>query len=267
MTSTVTFDPVGRLGNFLFESASCMAYAWDHEINFVLPNRTNDAYWNPVYLAHLSGQLDPNRPKVVVQERQFNHHVREFRTTWRQGYTIYLNGYWQTEKYFKKYRERILEQFRYPWIKAGKLVSVHVRRGDYLKIQKKVGGRTIFKHPPVTKEWYLQQMAKFPKHVFAFYSDDIAWCKENFGTLGDQVMFAPRWTGPCGDFKATPEEQDLVCMSCCEHHICSASTFSWWGAWLNRSPKKRVIMPKHWITPGWSDLDFSDVVPEGWERA
>lgn len=262
MTSTVTFDPVGRLGNFLFEAASCMSYAWDHGLDFALPATTNSPKWNPVYLPHLQGKLDPNRPKVVVQEKTFAFHQREFQTVWRQGYTIYVNGYWQTEQYFKKYRERILELFKYPWFPAAKMVSVHVRRGDYLTIKK----GSMLKHPPVTKEWYERQMAKFPGRVFVFYSDDLDWCRQTFGHRPD-VKFGEHWSGPCGNFTASPEEQDLVCMSCCEHHICSASTFSWWAAWLNRNPKKRIIMPKHWITPGWSDLDFSDVVPAEWERA
>lgn len=262
MKSVVTFDPVGRLGNFLFEAASCMAYAWDHGLDFQLPDKTRDPYWHPIYLQHLAGPVDGNRPKVVVAEKQFTYHQREFRPEWKENFVIYLQGYWQNEKYFAKYRERILRQFRYPWFTAGKIVSVHVRRGDYLTIRK----GAMLKHPPVTKEWYEHQMAKFPGHVFAFYSDDIEWCKKTFGDR-DDVKFSARWSGPCGNFQGSPEEGDLVCMSCCEHHICSASTFSWWGAWLNRSPRKRIIMPKHWITPGWSDLDFSDVVPKEWERA
>lgn len=261
----VTFDPVGRLGNFLFEAASAMSYAWQHGLEFSVPSGTRDAYWHPVYLPHLINPLfDGGLPKVVVTEKTFGWHEREFRPEWAAKFNIYLQGYWQTEKYFRKYRNRLLTAFRYPWIGAGKLVSVHVRRGDYLKVTKKVGSRTIYKHPPVTPEWYKEQMAKFPNYAFAFYSDDIEWCKQTFGP---NYLYAPRWSGPCGDFKATPEEMDLVCMSCCEHHICSASTFSWWGAWMNRNPKKRVIMPKHWINPEWTDMDQRDIVPKEWERA
>jgi len=55
-------------------------------------------------------------------------------------------------------------------------------------------------------------------------------------------------------------------MSCCEHHICSASTFSWWGAWLSQNPNKKVIMPKLWFIPGWGGHDVKDVVPPEWIR-
>jgi hypothetical protein len=53
----------------------------------------------------------------------------------------------------------------------------------------------------------------------------------------------------------------------CEHHICSASTFSWWGAYLDRNPKKRIIIPKHWFGPAYrKTTETKDIVPQSWER-
>jgi hypothetical protein len=263
----VTFKPVGRMGNFLFEAASAMAYALSHKQEFTIPNATNDEYWNPIYLLHLANpRYNPDLPEVVVTEKEFPFHKRPFDPAWEKyypgGYNIRLDGYYQTEKYFRGFRAHILKTFNFPWIMVPGVVSVHVRRGDYLTIKKVVAGREMLKHPPVPKQWIEEQMAKFPNYKFAFFSDDIAWCQKEFGARADCVF---NWTAQ--DIPATRIEQDLIAMSWCEHHICSASTFSWWGAWLNRSPKKRVIMPTHWITPGWAALDCRDVVPPEWERA
>lgn len=261
----VTFKPVGRLGNFLFEAASALVYGWDHNMEVHIPEQTRDAYWHPIYLPHLRNpRFDPMLPCVNVVERTFRHHGREFREEWKSG-NIFLQGYWQNEKYFAQARNFILKRFHYPWVGLCGFVSVHVRRGDYLKINKTLpGGEVILKHPPVTPAWYRAQMAKFPGATFQFYSDDIAWCSEEFG-FDPNCNFAPSFQME-GSEIYTPEERDLMHMACCEHHICSASTFSWWGAWLNRNFNKRVIFPQHWINPQWGDDDFSDVVPAHWER-
>lgn len=262
MRSIVTFKPVGRLGNFLFEAASAMAYSIAHDLDWSVPKTTNDSYWNPLYLPHLfKPGLSELRKFAAVRERTFGFHAREFKLEWKTDVAIILEGYWQTEKYFKRHRSRLLREFAYPWKPCEGLVSVHVRRGDYLTIKK----GAMFKHPPVTSDWYRRQMAKFPGGRFVFFSDDINWCRAEFAA-DKNVQFGPDvvW-GLNSAWKA--EELDLIAGSWCEHQICSASTFSWWQAWLNRNPRKRVIMPEHWITPGWSDLDMSDVVPAEWERA
>lgn len=267
----VTFKPVGRMGNFLFEAASSLAYAWDHNLPFTTPHTTNDPHWNPLYLRHLKNEAyDPKLDTVEIREASFCYHPRPFKPEWKDGHNILFNGYWQTEKYFAKYRQRIIETFGFPWSPTRDTVSVHVRRGDYLTIKR----NGMFKHPPVPKEWLEAQMAKFPGATFFFFSDDIGWCNEQFGKRRDVVLnsklllFSDESLFQIGKrFEGVSDiELDLWAMSCCEHHICSASTFSWWGAWLNRNARKRVLMPKHWITPGWCNLDFSDVVPKEWER-
>lgn len=244
----VTHRPVGRLGNFLFQAACDLAYGWDHDMPVSIPSTTNDTKWNPIYLQHLvSSEFNPALPVVRVREgKHFAHHELPFKDSWRRM-NVVLDGYWQSEKYFLHHRQRILDAFGYPWEMNCGLVSVHVRRTDYLTLTKK--------HPPVTAEWYAAQMRKFPGAHFRFFSDDIQWCCATFGERRD-CSFS------CGQ----TEENDLIEISFCEHHICSASTFAWWGAWLNRNPAKRIIIPRQWFMPGHGGLDTKDIVPETWER-
>lgn len=236
----------GRMGNFLFQAACAMSYAWKHGLHFTVPTTTNDKFWNPIYLQHLASPLyDPAKPSTVIHERGFPYQELPFKEEWR-SLNIVLEGYWQTEKYFKQYREDILREFGFPWELKKGVVSIHVRRGDYLRL--------VTKHPPVPKEWTLKAMAQFPGYHFHFFSDEIDWCKLTFGKRKD-VTFS----------NSKSEVEDLVAMSQCEHHICSASTFSWWAMWLNRNPQKRVIFPKLWFQPGRPE-DTRDIIPDWCER-
>jgi hypothetical protein len=240
----VTFPPVGRMGNFLFECATAIAYGLKHNIDFTVPFRTTDPFWSPIYLTHLQNKsFDPNLEKIDLWENGHEFQPLPFEEAWRDK-NIFIQGYRQSEKYFAEYRKEILYLFGFPYEKRKGVVSVHIRRGDYTHLR--------MKHPEVTNEWYELAMAEFPGRGFKFFSDDIGWCKQEFGGRDD-----------CEFSTNSSEVDDLIEMASCEHNICSPSTFSWWGMWLNRNEDKKVIFPKFWFTEGWSGLVTSDIVP-GW---
>ena len=149
--------------------------------------------------------------------------------------------YRQSWKYFDDYRDSILYLLDFKYEKKDNYVGVHVRRGDYLILRDK--------HPEVTKGWYEQAMALFPGHRFKFYSDDINWCRQEFGKRGD-----------CEFTTGRDVVGDISDGSSCEHNIISASTFGWAMGWLNRNPEKKVIIPEKWFVDNYH-LDTSDIVP------
>lgn len=234
---------MGRMGNVLFEAATCIAYALKNNLEFTVPTTTTSQVWNPLYLQHL---VNPNwvngREDILIQEKRHEYQDLPFEESWRDK-QIVLEGYWQTEKYFKEYRSEILYLFGFPYEKKEGVVSIHVRRGDYVELRNK--------HPEVTKEWYLEAMRQFEGYRFKFFSDDIEWCRREFSERAN-----------CEFSTNSNEVDDLVEMSCCEHNICSPSTYAFWGMWLNRNENKKVIFPKLWFTPGWGGLNTDDIVPE-----
>lgn len=164
----------------------------------------------------------------------------------------YLEGYWQSEKYFIENADRIrsllkmsdekLKQIQqlYPFLSNGTL-SLHVRRGDYTNLQ--------HVHPCQTVEYYnkaLDIIQDF-SNILVF-SDDINWCRENLKY--DNVYFAE------GQDNIT----DLYTMSLCSHNVIANSTFSWWGAWLNANPYKKVVAPRLWA----ANIPTEKVTPESW---
>mgnify|MGYP000886517855 CR=1 FL=1 len=241
---TVTFKNKGRLGNFLFQAATTIAYALDHGIDFAFPNKTNDQKWNPIYFDHLMKEV-PMHSSVTLNEKEyFKYDPIAFDKNWGVE-TIVLDGYFQNPMYFEHRRDEILDYFHLEDCNYSPgIVSVHVRRGDYLQLTDK--------HVLPSVAWYKEAMSLFPKCKFVFHSDDIQWCKDNFNHKHY--------------FFHSDEMWDLRRMMLSEHNICSPSTFAWWGAWLNQNPDKKVIVPKQWMQPGHSNQWTEEIIPKSWIR-
>ena len=95
---------------------------------------------------------------------------------------------------------------------------------------------------------------KVPSPHFFVFSDDILWAKKNL------ILSYP--TEFISHNNSTKDFEDLRLMSQCKHHIIANSTFSWWGAWLNRNPDKIVIAPKRWFKD--ENVNTKDLIPESW---
>jgi len=172
----------------------------------------------------------------------------------------YLWSCWQSEKYFKNIEKTIRENFEFTLpldeesssfaeqMKHTNSVSVHVRRGDYLKYTPLKNICTLTYYKNAIREIY----KKVNNPVFYIFSNDILWCKENL-----KFQNAIFITGNLGK----DSYKDMQLMSYCKHNIIANSTFSWWGAWLNSNPDKIVIAPDKWF----NGIDGTgDVIPEQW---
>lgn len=178
--------------------------------------------------------------------------------------TVYLDGYFQSEKYFEEISEVLHQELNLTTPLLGKAaemannikgdtsaVSLHVRRGDYVS-HKDFGGI-------VTLEYYERAIAhietQVPNAKFYVFSDDIAWCQENLPARINATFVS---NSELKDF------EELTLMSLCQHHIIANSSFSWWGAWLGQNPAKSVIAPKRWsnLHENW----YKDIIPSSWIR-
>ncbi len=180
---------------------------------------------------------------------------------------VYLDGYWQSEKYFVEIEMVIREEFtiRHPQtdkdkalsdsIKSSNSVSIHIRRGDYVS-----NPDTNNQHGVCGIDYY-QRCTDFiitnvvNPHFFIF-SDDPEWVKNNLKIEHKSTVVEHNGTEKC--------YEDLRLLSQCKHHIIANSTFSWWGSWLSENPEKIVIAPKKWFKK--RDINTKDLVPEGWIR-
>jgi hypothetical protein len=178
---------------------------------------------------------------------------------------IYLDGYWQTEKYFKDIESILREELTFKTPAPPKdlevaqvlarcnSVSLHVRRGDYVE---NGSGRMI--HAVCDEAYYHSSADYISKktgnaHFFVF-SDDTGWVRANL-RLPFPMTIVER-----DDFEHDVE--DLRLMSNCKHHVIANSSFSWWGAWLDPHPGKIVVAPKRWFRE--PKFNSKDLIPPGW---
>jgi hypothetical protein len=157
----------------------------------------------------------------------------------------YLKGYWQNFRYFNNIQEELYTELnaKRPLsmsgerfltdIKRSESVSIHVRRGDYVEDE------TVASiHGLCTMDYYKSCILYIQKYVdkpvFFVFSDDIAWCKENFKFLTGVIFVENTESGI----------EDLQLMKLAKHNIIANSSFSWWAGWLNENSNKIVIAPK-----------------------
>jgi hypothetical protein len=265
----------GGLGNQMFQYACGRALALKNKDSlFLVRSEYQGDVDRPFSLTNFNIQAVMMRsaevPKFsrffsrVTQKLTGNFHVAFDQSVLDKQGTVYLDGYFQSEKYFNDITDKIRQDFTVAEPFQGKTlaiansikndpaaVSLHVRRGDYIT------------HPDfggiVTTEYYERAIdrvrEKIPAAKFYVFSDDITWCKSELG-LGSDTTFVSH-----------PELKDfeeLILMSLCKHHIIANSSFSWWGAWLGQNPKKTVIAPKTWsnLHEDW----YKDIIPDLWVR-
>lgn len=181
------------------------------------------------------------------------------------GDNVYLDGYWQSQKYFIDHESTIRTHFTFKnilsdenlklsdRIKVTNSVSLHIRRGDYVtnKNNAFIGTCSLIYYQNAI-EYFSQKIAD---PIFFIFSDDITWAKSNL-RLANEHYFVGHNQGEDSHF-------DMQLMSLCKHHIIANSSFSWWAAWLNPSKNKIVAAPKKWFANGLND---QDLVPNSWVR-
>ncbi len=177
--------------------------------------------------------------------------------------SCYLEGYWQSEKWFDSVREEVRHSFRFSetglddtnrklleQIGKANSVAVHVRRGDYTHIP-------LYQNI-CTLDGYYKPAIDFIKEreedlLFFVFSNDIPWCRENLELK--HAVYVDHNSGPSS-------YRDMHLMSSCKHNIIANSTFSWWGAWLNDNPHKIVLTPSRFLNTGAEE----DIIPQSWIR-
>ena len=176
----------------------------------------------------------------------------------------YYDGYWQHEEYFSAVKESIWKVFSFQKmtnkrnveiaerLRMSNSISLHIRRGDYINhpLFRGICDLDYYKRAICCMEEYVHPQ------LYCIFSNDIQWCKSNLRDLlpCKEVVYVD-WN------KGSESYLDMQLMSLCNHNIIANSSFSWWGAWLNRHPQRLVISPRKW-----TNAKIEDPIPQSWIR-
>ena len=204
--------------------------------------------------AHFDKGIDLRKLRVKIVDGD----VIDLRTL--PNNTQILYGYMQNPQIFESIRAEIQTLVKLPLnqqleaedqikqykTNGNRLVALHVRRGDYA-------------HPDsfgclLTSKYFANALSKFDlsRSTVLIFTDTPEWCKADAFLSRFQII----------------EEQSatvsLVLMSLCDDFVVSASTFSWWGAWLNSEKSKKVVAPLPYNE--FDDKVWENLVEHSWIR-
>ena len=248
----------GGLGNQLFRYAAGrrLAHKWKTEFKLDISVYSHDKR-SPYGLNSLNIIENFVTPEEIQAVKTFHEdkNLGKEKRAWQfwpevldWPDNLYLSGAWEDERYFADIADIIRREFTLKeplsiaaqhWkekiLMAECAVSLHVRHGDfaYSSFAKRVSAMAI-----LPLDYYYQCIENL-KHEYNnltlfVFSNNLQWCKENIHA-GVPIEFVSG--------QGLSDIEEIYLISLCKHNIMANSTFSFWGAWLNQNPDKKVFMP------------------------
>ena len=267
----------GRLGNQMFQYALLYVVSFKYNLpifipiydeNFVCLENTNDKRQTKIhnYFDKLNfNVLNFESQSYNIVENNFRYdknylNIDNFNTDFNSIQNLNYEGYFQSYKYFDSYYNNICELFTFKnstsliamnLIKNIKkmndlpIVGLHLRRGD-LTNYNGFG-------PPINVKYIMNAINLLKSKINSFniliITDNLDWANNNFDYLKDKFNIF---------YSNNSEDVDLCLLTLVDHLVLSNSSFSWWGAYLNKNSSKIIICKS--IKNGSYFFDY--IVPE-----
>lgn len=273
----------GRLGNCMFQYAAVAAAARRRGLPFAFFHRGEQDRENRLDRCFRLGAESPARSaKAHVLWRAARRPRRHFRARiefdpppHREVFDerlasvepwTHVRGGFQSQRYFAGVRDEVLTWFtprarhRHALAQLDRSLPaprderlcIHIRRGDYAAAHSRLGrSGTGWILPPA---YYEQALARLPRNLYRIViTDDPPWARRFFG----RIDYVAEGNAPV---------VDMFLMTLCRYNVIANSSFSWWGAWCNRDPRRVILAPRYHL--GWAHGKWvpggMDAAPEGW---
>jgi len=255
----------GGLGNQLFQIFNTISYCLDTNSSYVFYNSYlgyRKLYWDN-FLSNLKNNVINQLPEKygIIKEDSFSYkNLKNYNVIDNK---ILIKGYFQSYKYFEHNFDKICEiiNIKNKISNDENVISLHLRIGDY----KYFDGFTIL---PI--DYYINSIkyiineTKIDNYKIIFFYEKIDEDNEN---IKDKINLISSIYPKINIIKCSDDLTDyeeMLLMSNCTHNIIANSTFSYWGAFLNKNKNKIVTYPSLWFNNNLKDNNLIDLFPESW---
>lgn len=206
-----------------------------------------------------------NRRYIFQESNNFDKRLIDFKV---KG-SIILEGYWQSEMYFKDIEHIIRQDL---------VIKPPTDNVNNIIFQKIISTNSVAVHIRYFDQPSLSSVSNFENNVpFQYYQIAIREIEKripdaHYFIFSDRPEFVQsilpleysKYTLINHNQVGSMDYADLWLMSHCRHFIIANSTFSWWGAWLSRSMNKIVYVPGYNRSNGIMSWGFEGLIPPDW---
>lgn len=248
----VTCVCMGGIGNNLFQLSATISYGLKHNIDFFFPTEVQSPHYagqKVFYSPYLNYNDSYSELCNVVYQEPFFHYQEIPKYDFD---VVVLRGYFQSWRYIFEYRDEIIRLLNIPYeLKIG-WTFIHLRLDDYTKLSDY--------HETISTEYIeaaMEYMIIRGYRKFIVLSDDIELAKKI-------ICYPVKWHNITLEYSENKNEiDDLKLMADCQNGIISASSFSWWGAWLGRNKDRIITFPSKWFGKK-INHNVADLCPPEW---
>ena len=269
-----------QLGNQLFQIFNGISLSFEHNLDYriCIKNDSNTLFDNNItyfdnFLSELNNKSNISNEKILENNNNLYNekHFHYDEIIISKENDIYINGFFQSDKYFKKHYDKInnllnidskkiIVKNKYNKYFDKKTIAIHFRIGDYYNLQNF--------HQILNIDYYNKSLKKIDELI----DDDIKdynilfFCQKCDDDIVNKYINILKNTNDKYNFIKISNDiinyEQMLLISNCDNIIIANSTFSWFGAYFSKS--KNIIYPKKWFGPANKDKILSDLFPEKW---
>lgn len=191
----------------------------------------------------------PQRYQLIVESKYEDAYDQIRHMQFDSDKDYVFDGYWEDVRFVLPIASRLKKIIDFPNVRIHdeyyslidqgmNLVSVHIRRGDYIKESNSISYPRYF-YAICDEEYYEDAISliqtKVENPFFVFFSDDIEYVREKYAELENKIIV-----------EGQRDIEDLYFMTLCNHHVLANSTFSFWGAMLSKKSGVNVAPKTHY---------------------